>query len=225
MEVDVRLPNLAFPSSFVQQDICSVLFNLKISKALVYFLPKYSLDQQGRDELYADIRRSALVGGDNLTLWGLGRGKHQVMHIRCQCGVIYRGSKVDKETGSIINRTDYRHSTYRNDRKNQRHGQKGRNASHRTSIERRLTKNDDCCPFSLAVFQDKSGYYMSSTNCKPLHQYHPRRDSLRASCSLLTDDEYQLQDDLNSARAKLGAAVNLHYVRSARQGTPTVLTS
>jgi hypothetical protein len=143
MEVDVRLPNMAFPSCYAKQEIYSVVVNLKISKALVYFLPKYSFDKEGRDEPYSNIRRAALAGGDSLTLWEKGRGKKQVMHIRCQCAVIYHGSKVDKETGAIINRSDYRNSTYQNDCKNQRHGQKGKNASHRTSINRCLTKHDD----------------------------------------------------------------------------------
>ncbi len=66
---------------------------------------------------------------------------------------------------------------------------------------------------------------MKTTNCTGLHQYHPRRDFLRKSSSLLPNEECQLQDDMNSARSKLGAVVNLHYVCSARQGTPTVLTS
>jgi hypothetical protein len=41
---------------------------------------------------------------------------------------------------------------------------------------------------------------------------------------LLVDEETQLQVDLNSARAKVGTAPNLHYVRSAQLGTPTVLS-
>jgi hypothetical protein len=43
--------------------------------------------------------------------------------------------------------------------------------------------------------------------------------------SFLVEEELQLQEDLNSARAKLGAAVNLHHIHSACQGTPTVLSS
>jgi hypothetical protein len=66
---------------------------------------------------------------------------------------------------------------------------------------------------------------MKTTNCNGLHQYHPRRDFLRKSSALLTNEDSQLNADMNSACSKLGAAVNLHYVRSARQGTPTVLTS
>jgi hypothetical protein len=147
------------------------------------------------------------------------------MYIRCQCSIVYRGNKVDKESGSIIQRSDYRNTTYTNDRKNQRHGQKGRNASHRTSIDRRVTKNEDHCSFSLAVYQDTSGYYLKTLNCTGFHQYHARRDFIRLPSSLLTEEQCQLQADMNSARAKIGVAVNLHFVRSSRQGTPTVLTS
>jgi hypothetical protein len=92
-------------------------------------------------------------------------------------------------------------------------------------IERRLTKDEDRCPFSLAVYQDATGYYMKSTNCTGPHQFHLRQDQLHASTSLLVEEEFQLQEDLNSARAKLGAAVNLYYICSACQGAPTVLLS
>jgi hypothetical protein len=144
MEVDLRLPLISFPCCFAKQDICSAIYNNRLSAALIYFLPTYTLDKKGRVELYANLRRAALVGGDCITLWGRGWGKNQVMHIQCQCSIIYRGSKVDQATGTLIQRSDYyRNSTYSSDRKNQRHGQKGRNASHRTTIQRRLTKDED----------------------------------------------------------------------------------
>ena len=227
MEVDVRLPHTAFPysCSFVKQDIVPILHTNRYSKAFICFPPKYSFDKAGRHQLYVDISRAALSGGDRLTLWGTGCAKKQVMHIRCQCSILYRGNKVDKETGALVLRSDIRKSTFSNDRKNQRRGQAGKNAAHRSSSSRRLTKHEDHCSFSLSIFQDESGYYMQSTNSKPFHQYHPRRDKLRILSSHLTDEQCQLQEDLNTARSKLGAAVNLHYVRSARTGTPTVLSS
>jgi hypothetical protein len=227
MEVDVRLPHTAFPysCSFVKQDIVPILHTNRYSKAFICFPPKYSFDKAGRHQLYVDISRAALSGGDRLTLWGTGCAKKQVMHIRCQCSILYRGNKVDKETGALVLRSDIRKSTFSNNRKNQRRGQAGKNAAHRSSSSRRLTKHKDHCSFSLSVFQDESGYYMQSTNSKPFHQYHPRRDKLRILSSHLTDEQCQLQEDLNTARSKLGAAVNLHYVRSARTGTPTVLSS
>jgi hypothetical protein len=142
-------------------------------------------------------------------------GKLQVMYICCQCAIIYRGSKIDKVTGSLIDCSEYRNATYSNDRKNQRHGQKGRNASHRTSSDCHITKSNHRCPFSLAVYQDDSGYFMKSTNCTGVHQFHPHRDHIRTSISLLKEDQIQLQADLNSARAKIGTAANLLYVWTA----------
>jgi hypothetical protein len=132
---------------------------------------------------------------------------------------------VDKATETLNERSDYRNSTYSSDRKNQRHGQKGRNAPHRSASEGPLTKDEDHCPFSLAVYQDATGYYMKSTNCTGSHKCHPQWDQLGTPASLLVEEEFQLQEDLNSACAKLGAAVNLHYVCFARQGTSTVLPS
>ena len=106
MEVDVRLPSMPTPACFTKQDICSLIHHNRLSKALIYFHPKYSLDKTGRDELYADLGRAALIGGDRLTLWGKGKAKLQSMYIRCQCAVLYRGSKVDKATGKILERSD-----------------------------------------------------------------------------------------------------------------------
>jgi hypothetical protein len=225
MEVDVRLPFLSLPPRYVKQDICSLIDTHKHTQALIYFDPKYTLDKTGRQSLYADLLRAALLGGDRIMLWGtVSKATNQSMYIRCQCAAIYRGEKVNSVTGDIIEREDYRTTTYCNDRKNQRNGQKGRNASHRTAIDRRLTKDDDRCPFRFSVFQDNTGYFIKSKLGTKCHQFHPRRDHLRTSTSLLGVDDSQLQADLNSARAKVGTAANLHFVRTTRQGTPTVLS-
>jgi hypothetical protein len=124
----------------------------------------------------------------------------------------------------MLEHSDYRNATYCNDRKNQRHGQKERNASHRTSIDRRLCKDGGHFSFSLSIFQDENGYYIKSALGSVIHQFHPPRDHLRASTSLLVREEAQLVEDLNSTRAKLGTAANFHYVCSGRQGTPTHLS-
>jgi hypothetical protein len=84
------------------------LHNNRLSEAFIYFLPTYTLHKKGRDELYANLRRAALVVGDCIMLWGRGRGENQVMYIRCQCSIIYQGSKVDKVTGILIECTDCR---------------------------------------------------------------------------------------------------------------------
>jgi hypothetical protein len=63
MEVDLRLPSLPLTPSFAKQDICSVIHNNRLSKALIYFHPKYTLDNNGRDTLYADLHWAALAGG------------------------------------------------------------------------------------------------------------------------------------------------------------------
>jgi hypothetical protein len=224
MEAYVTLPSMSFQPCYTQQDICSLIHSNRISQTLIYFSPEYSLDDKGKGELLADLQKAALAGGDVLSSWGRGRGKDQVMYLRCQCSIIYRGSKVDKVSGSIVERTDYRNTTYSNDRKNNRHGQKGKNSSHKTSIDRRLNKGEARCMFTLAVFKDENGFYLKTKNCTAFHQFHARRDHLRTPVSLLLEEELQLQEDLNSARAKLGTAANLLYVRSSRQGTPTVLS-
>jgi hypothetical protein len=57
-----------------------------------------------------------------------------------------------------------------------------------------------------------------------IHQFHPCHDLLWASASLLVQEEAQLVEDVNSTHAKLGTVANLHYVRSGRQSTPTLLS-
>jgi hypothetical protein len=107
MEVDVRLPSMPLFPCFSKQDICSVIHHNRLSKALIYFPPKYTYDKKGRDKLYADLGKAALLGGDRITLSGRENSSNQVMYIRCQSSIKYRGTKVDKSTGSIIPRSDY----------------------------------------------------------------------------------------------------------------------
>jgi hypothetical protein len=78
--------------------------------------------------------------------------------------------------------------------------------------------------FTLAVFQDEKGFFLKTTNCFAFHQFHACHDHLHTLTSLLQEEEIQLQEDLNSARAKLGTAANLHYARLSCQGTPTLLS-
>jgi hypothetical protein len=68
MEVDVCLPLISLPCRFAKQDSCSAIYNNWLLEALIYFLPTYILDKKSRNELYADLRRAALVGGDCITM-------------------------------------------------------------------------------------------------------------------------------------------------------------
>jgi hypothetical protein len=45
---------------------------------MIYFHPKYTLDDARKKALYVDLRKAAIVGGDMISLWGRGMGKHQV---------------------------------------------------------------------------------------------------------------------------------------------------
>jgi hypothetical protein len=107
MKVQLQVPNLeALCDGYVNQDICQLSQNLNLSKAQIYFPPKYTPDKKGRLALYHDIQRGAQVGGDSLTLWGEGRGKDQSTYIRCHSDPLYRGSKMDKQ-GSVVPQEDY----------------------------------------------------------------------------------------------------------------------
>jgi hypothetical protein len=62
---------------------------------------------------------------------------------------------------------------------------------------------------------------MKSTASDGIHQYYPHHDHLCHSTTHLDEEELELQDDMNTARAKakIGTAANMHYVCSAHQGT------
>jgi hypothetical protein len=72
MEVDVHLPSMSLPQSFCLQDICTVIHNHRASKVLICFQPKYTLDEEGRLELYNDLHKAAHLGSDCITSWGKG---------------------------------------------------------------------------------------------------------------------------------------------------------
>jgi hypothetical protein len=84
MEIDVSLPSISLPHSFYLQDMCTVIHsNHRASKVLIYFHPKYTLDEKGKLELYGDLHKAALVGGDCITSWGKGMGRNKILDIRC----------------------------------------------------------------------------------------------------------------------------------------------
>jgi hypothetical protein len=225
MEVQLQVPNLeALCDGYVNQDICQLSQNFKLSKAQIYFPRKYTPDKKGRLALYHDIQRAAQLGGDSLTLWGYGQGKDQSMYIRCHCApLIYRGSKIDKQ-GSVAPPEDYQPSTFTYYRKNQQHGIKGIKGSHRTSLDRPASKGDERCPFTCSIFLDSAGYYLKTATNTFVHQFHARRDHIRTSTTLLGNEENQVLCDLSSARAKTGVAANLHYVRSGCRGTNSIFS-
>ncbi len=130
---------------------------------------------------------------------------------------------MDKQ-GTVVPHGDYRASTFTNDRKNQRHGIKGINGPHRTTLDRRASKGDEACPFTLSIFLDSAGYYLKTSSITFLHQFHARHDHICTPTTLLDSDESQILCDLSSVRAKTGVAANLHYVRSGRQGTQSILS-
>jgi hypothetical protein len=66
---------------------------------------------------------------------------------------------MDKQ-GPVVPREDYRATTFTNDRKNQRHDIKGTYGSHCTTLDRRASKGDEACPFTLSIFLDSAGYYL-----------------------------------------------------------------
>ena len=210
------------------------------SNAHIYLHPKYSTQTKEDDStvtqptidprmlLVQSIQRSALAGGDNVIRKKTTKTKEAkeewCVKLVCQACAVYRGAKVDKNTSGIVFRSDYRQSSIYNDKKNQRTGQKGRNASHRTDTVLRMHKEDGRCGFSISVYENSYGYYIKPKPGNFFHQYHAARTNLRMPSRLLPGADALLMKDMNSARALTGVAVNTHFVRSSRRGTPTVLS-
>ena len=94
--------------------------------------PELSQDEQPKSPetlLLHTIQISAIFGGDKIALNGQNQKRRmspessrtdpRTHYVRCQYSRTYCGGKVDKETGRIIMRTDYRPETIRNNRKKQ----------------------------------------------------------------------------------------------------------
>jgi hypothetical protein len=96
---------------------------------------------------------------------------------------------MDKQ-GTVVPHEDYRATTFTNDRKNQRHSIKGTYGSHHTTLNRRASKGDEACPFTLSFFLDLAGYYLKTSSNTFLHRFHARRDHIRTYTTLLDPDEF-----------------------------------
>jgi hypothetical protein len=125
----------------------------------------------------------------------------------------------------VVSQEDYPATTFTNNRTNQRHGIKGINGSHCTTLDRRTSKGDERCPFTCSIFLDSAGYYLKTATNSFLHQFYARRDHILTSSTLLHAEENQILCGLSSARAKTGVAANLHYVQSGCQDTKSILVS
>ena len=241
------------PTSYESANVCHLMESLKHSNAYLYLHPKYSSLQHSDDSSKGEgevtrsdeteinmqqnvsdsIKRAAVTGGDRLCLGSQRKRTAQenksnksirCFHLLCQCSRVYHGKKVDGTTGSIIDRQDYRNSSITNDKKNRRHGKKGRASSHRTDTVFRLSRNENRCSFSISVFHNNFGYYIKPKPGNGNHEYHDVRPDLRMPSNLLQGEDAAIMKDLNSAKALTGVAVNAHYVRSSRKGTPTLLS-
>ena len=141
-----------------------------------------------------------------------------VLSLCCQCAHVYVGDKVDGNSGKYVLRNDYRKSTITNDRKNSHGSKKGKNGSQRRDTVCRLTKGEDQCGFQISVYQSLYGYYIKSNIGDPYHKFHEARLHLRMPSKLVENKEVTIVNDIHSAKAQTGVAVNTNYVRSLRKG-------
>ena len=229
-KVAIGSPN----GDFFLSNVCSLANLLKAKKNNIYFNPTvYDPGQEGsRKKLIRDLRLAAIQGGDMVVSNGgretkrkpLKDGSTSVGILRCQCSFMYQGTKWDVDAKATVKDPNYRSATICSDRKNARPGHQGRHGPHRTTTVKCLSKNQPRCPFNITICELQSGYFVTSGMGIMYHKYHPRRDALRTPTKLLVLDEAQLLKDLSSARAPTAAAVNAHFVRSSRAGTPTILS-
>ena len=249
MDVTLCVPGES-PSNYLSTNICSLLVSHKYHNALIYFHPKYStstvydvadvdesISSQSTEDptnlLLASIQRASIAGNDCLV--SSGRNKKQkatslksdptLLYLRCQCAFTYKGGgKVDKNSGKVVGRDDYRSSTISNDKKNQRSGKRGKNGSHRTDSLKRFKKSEAQCGFHLSVYLGSNGYYVKTGLGNPHHEFHEPRMHIRLPSKLVHNKEQTIVKDLHSAKALSGVARNTYYVRSSRKGPPTLLS-
>ena len=224
------------PSDYIFMDIC----NKNTMGNALYFSPKYTLDDVGRGTLLQDIMKASLQGGDQLYSNGKGRKKaminnggvcrsqydtyYCVARVQCSHSRIYQGKKVFRGVVVVPTEANYRQSQLSNDRKNNRAPDPGNKLLKRTDISRPLC-NNEACPFNFTIFSDQSGYFIKPWQGCFYHAGHAKMDHLRPKVGSMSDIETQLVKDMQSARAAPGHAVNLHYARTSRSGSPNLIST
>lgn len=180
MDVCLSVPGLA-PSSYTKSNVCALMCSHKNSNVYIYLDPKYStppsFNSQEENEsvktpqdpvqyLRDNLERASFSGHDLIVSGGRSKRQREgtktndpnPLYFRCQCSKLYTGNKVDRSSGKVIGRDDYRTSTITNDAKNNRAGSKGKHGSHRTDSVRCFTKQEPKCGFNLSVFHNEFGY-------------------------------------------------------------------
>ena len=147
MQVAITHPSDNIELKFKDANVCAAVADLKYTGAHLYIRPKIPTFKNCATEdeaMLREIRKAAVLEGDILHSHGVGQKKINknkdpvALIIRCQCSRHYGGNKVNRNTGEVQIRKDYRVGSYRNDRKNNRPGVAGRKGSQRT-----LTQNPD----------------------------------------------------------------------------------
>ena len=124
----------------------------------------------------------------------------------------------------LLEDANYWQSCVSNDRKNNRSASVGHHFMSRTDSFCPLS-NKNHCPFNFTIWSNKYGYFIKPwLGCFNL-EGHAKMDPLRTPLNLISQPETELVRDMNSARAAPGHAVNLHFARTSRSGTPNLLTT
>lgn len=150
------------PWQYKELNLCAALHQNIITKAFIYVDPKHYSNHTGdpKKTLLHEIQKAAIKGGDQIASHG-GRDKKNKVdrsgvkteyYLRCQCARLYEGDKCDTRTGTINLRGDIRVDKLSNNRQNNRHGDIGKNGSHRTDTHRRTDKSEKACAFNITLY-------------------------------------------------------------------------
>ena len=189
------------PSTFSSGNLCQTLYNTRYCRdARVYLqAPVVSTEglimstEQQLEAIEQMLKRAAIDGGDKLSKDGKGRqcgsqnlaiASPKVLYLRCQCCYVYKGNKLSYN-GQPKEDIAYHHSSYVNDRHNNRKGQ-GKKGPRRTGAIRSMPSQvHRNCNFALSVYRDHVGFYIKSSGVHALHKGHSLRPFLRVPTSLM----------------------------------------
>ena len=158
--------------------------------------------------------------------WKTITNKSQCGVLVCTCRLLYQNeSKKFDEDNKVVNDSFvYRKTTLHNDRQNNRKKESsGKNSDPkklRTDTKRRLTKDEEMCPFRLPIYKDEEGFFMKCGKGNPDHQFHRKPASmdstagLRVRLPLVPREQLREVSDSRQAHAGSSVASNLFLIRN-----------
>jgi MULE transposase domain len=226
---------------FVQTNLCNLMSSDRRNQVYRFDPTAYppAIDKEvttdGKTKLIRQLQLEAQTASQ-LSLISTGGKRHTdksgatfCFALVCSCSLVYQSSgeklddgtaryksKVDKESGTVLNQ-DVKAVSIHGNRKNNRPSSKGgRNASKRTSTGRRLTPDAPKCTFRLPVYFDSKSYFVKGDVGNANHCNHSKPIALSATPRVATRliPEAHKQFAQAIVKAHTGTAVNVNIMNA-----------